>query len=288
MFGKKIRVALLTGALAAACALPALAQEEKKDDKTKEEPKEKIEAPKEEAKPAHPAPALCKVLVNEWVSEAYPCTRTVYRTECRTETYTAHRTECVPQTVVRNVCVSVPCVEQRTVMQPHYTCKPVTEVVRKCVDKGHYECREVPCEPSCFDRMRKWWKGRKCDDCCEPCCEPVRTKTVKVWVPCPVWEEHCVTKMVRSCEYRPVVVNVTVCKKEMRQETCTVMVSRCVPYQATRTVQVCVPHTETVTATRMVCRTVEKLVPAADCCAPSCCEPCCTPCCNSHSRKCCR
>ena len=43
------------------------------------------------------------------------------------------------------------------------------------------------------------------------------------------------------------------------------------PYQATRTVCVSVPHTETVTCTRMVCRTVEKEVPCEAACFETCC-----------------
>ena len=44
-----------------------------------------------------------------------------------------------------------------------------------------------------------------------------------------------------------------------------VMTTRTVPYQATRTVKVCVPYTETVTMTRMVAKTVQKQVPVMTC-----------------------
>ncbi len=111
MFGKQVRIALLTGALAAAWVLPALGQDDKKEDK--KEP-EKIGSPKDGDK--HPAPPMVKICVNEWVTESVPCTRTVYRTECRTEHYTAYRCETYTEPVVRDVCVRVPCVEQRTVM----------------------------------------------------------------------------------------------------------------------------------------------------------------------------
>jgi hypothetical protein len=262
--------------------------------------------------PAVSAPQYRTVSVTEWVPETYPCTRTVHKMECRQETYTAYRTECVPetrtrvvtvcrqvpevQTRTRTICVSVPCVEERTVMKTFVTCKPVTTMVRKCVDRGHYECREVPCGPSFRDRLRKCFHRNDC--CCDACsdnCAP-RTKTVRVWVPCPTWEEVPVTKMERVCETRPVTTKVTVCKKEMRTETYQVTVckmvpeqrtetytvnfSRCVPYQATRTVNVCVPTQETVTATRMVPRVVEKQVPV-DICAPA---PVCEPCCESSRR----
>jgi hypothetical protein len=222
--------------------------------------------------------------------------------ECREETYTAYRCECVPETrtrvctlykqvpevktVTRTYCVCVPTVEERTVMQAHVTCKPVTTMSRRCVDRGHWECREVPCEERGHSFKGLFKRLCRRHDCCEPCCEPCcppPTKTVKVWVPCKVWEEVPVTCMQRVCEYRPVTCKVTTYKQETRQEnvqvTCwkcvpeqkaetyTVMVARSVPYQATRTVRVCVPCTETVT-----------------CCAAPCCE-------SRHScfrHRCCR
>jgi hypothetical protein len=251
------------------------------------------------------APATQSVCVTEWVPENYTTTRTVYRTECVQEAYTAYRTECVPQvqtrvcTVnrmvpefrneVRNVCVPVQAVETRTVMKTVYTCKPVTTVTRKCVDMGHWECREVPCRESC---LAKW--HRKKNSCCCECCPPP-TKTVRVWCPNKVWVETPCTKMVQVAECVPTTVQVTVCKmvpqqqtvrvccyrcvSEQKTETFTVMVSKCVPYQAMRTVAHCVPHQETVTCCRMVPHTVVKQVA---CCNP--CETCCTPCCGKRSR----
>jgi hypothetical protein len=78
---------------------------------------------------------------------------------------------------------------------------------------------------------------------------------------------------------------VTVCKAvpEIKTEQFTVMVARKIPYQAKRLVCVSLPHTETVTLTRLVPRTVEKLVPVE-----SCYQPCCQPCCCPKSRRCCR
>jgi hypothetical protein len=234
--------------------------------------------------------------------------------EQREEKYTAYRCELVPeqrtrtvtvnrmvpevQNVVRTVCVCVPCVEERTVMQPHYTCKPVTKVVRKCVDMGHYECREVPCRPTLRERLAKL--------CGKDCCECPRTEIKKVWVKCPVWVETPVTCMQRVCEYRPVTCRVTVYKREMRQETCQVTVCKCVPetrtetctvmvekktpFEASRTVCVCVPYQETVTLTRMVCRLVEKEIPTDGsagytACGSPCGVSCCTPCCGSPCVK---
>jgi hypothetical protein len=313
MLWQRIRIALLTGALVAMTGLTALATEDEKDkDAAKADKGEKIGAPKEKAPPPPPPPATdccapktCTVWVNEYVQEQVPCTRTVYKKECRVEEYTAYKTECVPEVRTRNVttykkvcetvnetrtvCVSVPCVEERTVMKTRTVCVPVTHVERKCEDHGHYECREVPCGPSLHDRMKKHMHH---NDCCEPCCEPVKTKTVKVWVPCPVWVEKCVTKTEKRTECYAEVCKVTVCKKEFRTEvvpvtrvkcipechteTYTVNVSRCVPYKATRTVEICVPHTETYMACRTVCRKVAKEVPVVECCNP--CAPCCDTC----------
>ena len=321
MFWQRIRIALLTGALVAMTGLTAFASEE---DKGKDAAKgEKVAAPKEKA-PAPPAtpcaPRTCTVWVNEFVQEQVPCTRTVYKKECRTEEYTAYKTECVPETRTRNVttykrvcetvnetrttCVTVPVVEQRTVTKTRTVCVPVTHTTRKCEDHGHYECREVPCGPSLCDRMKKHFHHKKdcCDPCATECCEPVRTKTVKTWVPCPVWVEKTCTKMERRRECYTEVCNVTVCKKEYRTvvvpvtrtrcvpechaETYTVNVSRCVPYKATRTVEVCVPHTETYMTCRTVCRKVAKQVPVVESCCDSCnsCDSC-APACHTCGRK---
>lgn len=267
--------------------------------------------------PAPCAPAFRTVCVTEWVPENYQCTRTSYKTECRQESYTVNRCEwtcetrtrnCVTykqvpevKTVTRNVCVSVPCCEERTVMQTFVSCKPVTQIVRRCVDKGHWECREVPCPPTLCDRIKACCCRKSCcNDCCEPCC---RTKTVRCWVPCPVVEECPVTVMQRVCECRPVTCKVQTCKTEIRQEQYQVCCYKCVPethvesYQVqvpkyvpctlTRTVQVCVPVQETVTLCRMVPRVVQKQVP---CEQPSCCNVCCAPACCKISccKKCCK
>jgi hypothetical protein len=256
------------------------------------------------------APAMRTVCVTEWVPQNVVENRTVYKQVTEVEKYTAYRTECVAEQrvhtscvnrmvpewrdEVRVSCVAVPTVEKREVLKPVYTCTPVTTVCRKCVDQGHYECREVPCHESCFSK----WRRKHHDDCCEPC--PPPTKTVQVWVPCKVWVETPVTKMVRTCQMVPTVVDVTVCKMvekketvkvcsyrcvtEVKKENVTVMVPRCVAYPATRTVVRCVPTEEKVTVCRMVARTVEKQVPVETCCYESCCE-------GGHhhkARRCCR
>ncbi len=322
MLWQRTRIALLTGALVAMTGLTAFGQEADKDapkgEKIAPPAAEKV-APPAAAAPAPPAdgcsagcaPKTCTVWVNEYVTEQVPCTRTVYTKECRTETYTAYKTECVPEVRTRNVttykqvcetvnttrtvCVNVPVCEERTVMKSYTVCKPVTTVTRKCEDHGHYECKEVPCGPSASDRLKKCFAHKKADCCdaCAPPCEEVKTKTVKVWVPCPVWVETPCTKMVKTTECRPEVVKVTVikheyktevvpvtrtkCVPECHAETYTVNVSRCVPYQATRQVTVCVPHQETTMVCRTVCKKVAKEVPvcesscnSCDSCAPAC------------------
>jgi len=296
MIWQQVRLALMASVLAAAAALTVRAEEKPKAEKA-----EKIPAPAGATAPAPIAPVAdgCApqtrtVCVKEWVPEQYQAERTVYKTECRQENYTAYKCECVPetrtrtcttykkvqemQTVCKTVYDCVQCMEERTTMVKHVTCKPVTKTVRKCVDKGHWECREVPCGPSCFEKMKSHFHHKDCCDSCEATCQ--RTKTKKVWVPCPVWEEHTVCTTEKVCEYTPQTCKVCVTKKVPRQVTCQVCVSKCVPechtetytcnvekkvpYQATRTVSVCVPVKETYTACRMVCRTVEKQVPVCE------------------------
>lgn len=266
---------------------------------------------------AAPAASCCtrKVTCTEWVPETYETTRTTYRTECRQESYTAYRCESVPETrtrtftvnkqvpetrtETRTVCVSVPTIEERTEMVSKSICTPVTTMARRCVDRGHFECREVPCKESCFKQMcGKFSHKKDCCDECAPACPPP-TKTVKVWVPCMVTEEYPVTTMKRECIQVPVTRKVTVYKQESRQESfqvtsykCvseqrsenyTVNVSRQVAYQATRNVSVSVPVQEKVTCTRMVARTIEKEVPACD--AGACCTTSCKPSCKKHFHK---
>jgi hypothetical protein len=307
MIWQQIRVAVLAGGILAATALTARAQDSKP-----------AAAPMPSLKPAPtaatPAPAMAApapmasdccgpqyrtVCVNEWVPETYEKTITVMKKECVQEKYTAYRCESVPETRqrtctvyekvpevverVRHICVKVPVVEERTTMEKHWVSVPECKVVRKCVDKGHYECKEVPCGPSMHEKMHKWLHKDCCEECCEPC---PKTKTVKVWVPCPTWEEHTVTCMKKVCEMRPVTCKVTVCKTEMKEEkysvtVCktvakqvvenyTVCVTKQIPYEATRTVVHCVPVQEKVTCTRMVCHKVEKQVPVATCCEDAC------------------
>lgn len=294
MVWQRARIALLCGALALAAAVPARAQDDKKE-------AEKIAAP------AAANPCTRKITVYEWVPEKYTTTRTVYKKECREETYTAYKCEnvtekreitcykqvpCVETKIVER-CVCVPVCEERTVMQQRTVCKPVCKTVRKCVDQGHWECKEVECGPSMHDKLKKCFHHKK-NDCCDPCanqcCEAPacpRTKTVKVWCAKPTWCEQQVTCMEKVTECVPVKCKVTVYKKELRKEEvkcCTtkcvaekkivdVCVQKKVPVQCKRTVQCCVPVQEKVECCKMVCKAVEKEVAISnDCCTP-CCKP---------------
>jgi hypothetical protein len=287
MVWQRLRLALLTGAILATAGITVRAGD--------------CCAPAPCAAPC----ATKKVCVKEWVPETYQCKRTVYKTVSAEEEYTAYKCETVPetrtrtvcktvqetQTVTRDVCKCVPVVEERTVMKTCVTYKPVTKTVQKWEDHGHYECKEVECGPSLSDRLRKCFRHNNCCDSCEASCP--RTKTVKCWVPCKVCVEKQVTCCERVCEQKPVTCKVTTYKTVMEKQTCQVTVCKSVPttetytcnvtkqvpVKAKRTVTKCVPVEETVTATRMVCRTVEKEVP---CETTSCAQPCCT----SRSRSC--
>jgi hypothetical protein len=298
MIRQQLRVALLAGGILAALSCTVRA-----DDAGKA--------------PDPCAPAYRTITVNEWVPEQYQATRTVYKQESHQETYTAYRCESVPETrtrtvtcytrvpemrnEVRRVCVKVPCWEERTVCEKHWVTVPETKTIRKCVDRGHYECQEVQCGPSLGERFRGMLSCKKdcCDPCANSCCEPCpRTKTVKVWCPNKCWEEQCVTVCKKVCETRQCTKKVCVmktewkeechqvchyvCKPECKTETYTVCCKKQIPYQATRCVTKCVPVCENYTACRMVCRKVEKQVA----CAPAC-EPCCNPC-NNSCNTCCR
>lgn len=266
MFWQRFRLIALAGAVAAAAAVPARAGD-----------------------CCSPAPCCQTTYKVEYRQEAYTAYKWVCTPETRTRTCTVWKRVPETRTVTQCVCVTVPCVEERTVMQSYVTCKPVTHMVRKCVDRGHWECREVPCCRSWRERCHRHHRhGCGCEEsCCESCC-PSPTRTVRVWVPCKQWIECPVTCMQRCCECRPVTCKVTVCKHEIRQvqhqvtcwkcvpecrtEAYTCMVPHCVPYQATRCVAVCVP------------------CPAPACCETTCCKPTCCPvstCCNTRGEGCC-
>jgi hypothetical protein len=317
MIWQRVSFALLAAMLVAAAALPVRAEDDKKpaagDDKK-------------------PAQEFCTVRVKRWVDEPYECTKTTYKVECKEEKYTAYKCETVPVEKSRTVtvCKTVPetkvekrkvveCVptwEEKTTMQKSWTCQKVTVMEKKCVDKGHYECKEVPCGPSFADRLHNAFRHScgGCGDCCETKCEPAcpRTKTVKCWVPCPTYVECPRTKTERVCVEKPVTCKVCVMKKVEKEVECKVTTCKVVkeekvekytvcevkktPYEATRTVKKCVPVTETVKGTHKVCKWVEEKVPVSPC-ANTCCESSCrrahscrTSCCKQrchHTSSCC-
>jgi hypothetical protein len=244
--------------------------------------------------------------VTQCVPETYQVKQVVMVPQTRTETYTAYRCECVPvvrqqvvtcyrtvpqvQTVTRRVCVTVPVCETRTVMRPCWTTQTVTTMVTKCVDRGHYECRQVYSHRAAMHNRMHQHRHRH--DCCPPPCPPP-CKTVKVWVPCMVQIQCPVTRCQRVCVMQPVQVQVRTCRQVWREVTCQVCTYQCVPYQvtrnytcyttrmvpyqATRCVTVCVPTEQMVTCTRLVARTVAVAAPAPcntgcnDCCVTTCC-----------------
>lgn len=300
MIWQRLRLALMTSVVLAA-AQGAVWADDAKDDDDDDATVEKVDKPAEKKADACPTRKIC---VQEWVPEWYETTRTCYKSETVQEKYTAYKyvdsTEkrtrttykYVPTTceVEKTICKMVPCVEERTVYEKVPVCKPCTYTVRKCVDKGHWECKEVPCGPSLLDRLHSFKKscGNSCDPCAQTCCEqPCRTKTVRVWCPNKVWCEETCTKMVKSYEcvakkcsvtvckptYAKVKCTQTVCKCVPCQEEYTCCVRKCVPYEATRCVTKCVPACEKVKCCRMVCKTVEKEVACCpDDCASSCCN----------------
>jgi hypothetical protein len=270
-----IRLAVLLGALTAVAVSPARAAEQACADKA----------------PKTTGPAMKTIKVTECVQEKYPVKRTSYKVECRQETVDSFRCETVceqrerictvtkripvTKTETRKVCHYETTCEDRVVMKNCYENRQVTCNVRKCVSKGHWECKEVCKAPGCLEKL------------CNPCACG-HTVTKKCWVSCPVYVNCPVTKCVKVCVQKPEVCKVNVRKpvyKEMQVQVCsyrcveekvvqkyTAQVTKKVPCKTTRTVRVCVPYEETVWCTRTVARTVERQVPACE--TTTCCSPC--------------
>jgi len=256
------------------------------------------------------------------VRENYTTTRTTYKTECRTEQYDAVRCERFPvckDVVVnvtkrvpvwteqcRKVCHKVTCYEDRTVNKTCYKTVQETCMQKKLVRLGHWECKEVcplfggggglfsghghGCGSSCGG----------CDTGCNDSCRPTRTR--KVWVSCPEYQECPVTVCKKVAYCVPTTCKVAVCRNEWREEKVKVCTYQCVTeqctkkvtcwetrqvaYKACRTVRVCVPCTETVTCCKLVPRTVCRQVPCAPACnttscGSSCGNSCGNDCCNT-------
>jgi hypothetical protein len=283
-----LRLAMLLGVLTAVAVSPARAADD---------------APKATG------PCMKTIKVTECVPEKYQVTRKCYRVECRQETVKGFRCETVceqrervctvvrripeTKTVTQKVCCHEYTCEDRVVMKKCYEYRQVTCNVKKCVSRGHWECKEV-CKDPCF-----------LEKLCNPCACG-HTVTKKCWVHCPVYQECPVTKCQKVCVEKPVTCKVKVCKpvyKEVQVQVCsyrcveekvvqkyTCPVTRQVPCETTRTVRVCVPYEETVWCTRMVTRCVERQVPVTECCATTCCKPCrsCKPRCGLfHRQNCC-
>jgi hypothetical protein len=277
-----IRIALLFGAMSAAAVSSARADD----------------------CPKPTGPVVRTIKVTECVAETYQVKRTCYRMECKTETYDTFRCEtvCEPRervctvvrrvpeykTTVQKVCCNVVTCEDRVHMQKCYEYRTVTCMVKKCVSRGHWECREECRQPGCLEKL------------CNPCACP-HTVTRRHWVSCPEYQECPVTRCQKVCVEKPVCCKVRVCKQVMKDvpvQTCTyrcveekqvvkeyVQVTHRVPCKATRTVHVCVPYTVTETCCRMVPRVVERQV--VECCPTTCCTSCCVPCCQERRRFCC-
>lgn len=317
MVCQPLRLALLIGAITAVAVSPVRAD---------------FRAPGccDPCGPSTTAPAFRTVTCTEWVRENVTTKRTVYKVECRTVCVDSWRTECVPvckeQVVTvmkkvpvwteecRKVCHKTWVCEDRVVNKTCYKTVQETCMKKKLVRLGHWECKEVKplfggglfsghgcCSSGC---------STGCSDACAPAC----TKTRKVWVHCPEYQECPVTvcKKVPVCE--AVHVKVKVCKNEWREEkvkvckfTCveekcvkkvTCYEHRKVACKVNRTERVCVPHEECVTCCKLVRKTVTRQVP----CAPACSNACTTSCCpregllsrlkdrfgSCHSRDCCR
>lgn len=236
------------------------------------------------------APATIKV--QKWVDQVTQEPRTTYKHETKCETYTAYKTETYQEPVTstitvnkivcetvmecRTKCVKVPVWEDKITTKSSWKTVCYTEMKSKKVDKGHYECQEVPVREGFCARFKKK----------DPCaCDAPKTELKKVWVPCMVEECYPVTKSKREkvceqvcekvCTYRNETVTemVPVVKKKCVPEcqTVTKMVckTRCVPYTATRNVSVCVPVTEMVSVTKKVCVWEEVPAPACNPCAPA-------------------
>jgi hypothetical protein len=258
-----------------------------------------------------------KVTCIEWKAEKYETMRTVYKTEWKEEACTYYTCELVPEKKTRTVtCYKmvpetkdvvvtrvecVPSTEEKTVTCNVWVCKPVKKTVDVCVDKGHWEEKQVPCASacatSCCSSGRRGLFHRRHHDCGDSCCAtttdccaPAPTmQTVKCWVSNIVTEKKEIEVMERVCETKTQKVMCTTYKMVEKKETVKCTTYKCVPeskteeytcyttrqveHKGTRKVCHCVPVQEKVTCTRMVPVKVEKEI---EVCAPTTC--CAAPC----------
>ncbi len=303
----RVRKFLIAAVLLAVAPLMARAEEAAQGVKT--------------APPASPTPAVVSsssgacggtmtVKVCEMVPVVKDVTRTVYKPvtkevmvteyttqmvqEVKTKTYTEYKR--VTETVMKPVTktIKVPVTECRTEMHSRWKLESYTTYKTKTVDKGHYECREVPAGPGLFDRLC----SKKCDPCnpCGSCNTCPKMKTVKCWVPCCVTEcvPVCKKKLVKECypvtkqvcTYKCQTVTemvpccVTKCIPECKTCSYTVCKKVCVPHQVKKCVTTCEPVCETVKVTVCEPRWVDKQVACSSPCSTSC-DPCASACCGS-------
>ncbi len=196
-----------------------------------------------------------RVPYQETVTQAY--TVMVQKTQMKRIVETVYKP--VMHTVNQQYTVMVPHCEQRQGVQHVVQCYPVQETRAVCVDRGHWETREVqvPCggyPVRCGGCAGYGYYGGSygrgaCGTCggCGTCPPPTVTRCVRVWVPQIVQQQVAYTVMKQQLVARPYTYNVTVCKPETRvrqvqvcervaeQVTRDVPVTICVPEQRTRT-----------------------------------------------------
>jgi hypothetical protein len=137
MVRQPVRIALLLGAITAVAVSPAMAQD---------------------SAPATTKPCTRTIMVTECVPETYTVKKICHKYECRTEEYDTFRCEQVPVCKERVVCCTkrVPCekwevrkvcrnvteYEERCVTRNCYKTVTETCMQKKCVSRGHWECKE--------------------------------------------------------------------------------------------------------------------------------------------------
>src|SRR5262249_17472653 len=224
---QSVRIAMLAGTVAAVVAAAPAARAD------------------QVASPGCCSPGTRTICVTECVPETYQCKRISYRYEQRVEKYTCYKCvpyqECRERTVCcnrvvtewvdqcRKVCVQVPVCEERTVMRPCYRYVTETRYVTRCVDRGHWECRDEYSHCKALSNCLSGLCGRGCGGgCCNPCdpcgntccapCPPSNCVVRKVWCPCIVQEQCPVTCCRKVCEMRPEVIKVQCCRTEYRDQ----------------------------------------------------------------------
>jgi hypothetical protein len=197
------------------------------------------------------------VTVTEYQKVPVQKTVTAYETAYSDEKRTVQKVVHTPveKTVTVKETKMVPVQEQVQVTRHVRSTVSEQVPVTKCVDNGHYECREV----ACGTRARKvpvttTDSCGRCVTTCQTVCEPV-VRTQKVWVPnvtqvtSYVTRNRCVTQPVTETvnvtRYQAVTedkqVKVTTHEAKTVSEEVTVRVARKVPVQKTVTAYECVP-----------------------------------------------